>query len=254
LTEATQSVRRVLVIEDDPDMRQLLRLLFGRAQFAVVESGNGVDGLRAFYASRPDLVLLDVSLPRMDGWTTLERIREVSDVPVVMLSAHALELERVRGLRAGADDYVTKPFGRQELIARVEAILRRVSSPRTELEVYDDGRLTIAFPQRAVRVGDTEMRLTPTEFRLLAAFVRHPNQILSQTQLVDLVWAERGALAAEVKLYVSYLRRKLRTAGADGMIQTVRGFGYRYVAANGSWHGGRDNRAAAVTPLSRAAG
>ncbi len=122
---------RILVVDDDADIRSLVRELLGRQGYDVQEAANGRDGLRAFYASAPDLVILDVSMPELDGWQTLERIRDLSDVPVVMLTARAAELEKVRGLKADADDYVTKPFGRQELLARVEALLRR-AGPRME--------------------------------------------------------------------------------------------------------------------------
>src|SRR5919206_630764 len=132
---------RVLVIDDDADIRGLLRELLERASYEVVEAANGREGLRSLYGSSPDLVLLDVSMPELDGWQTLERIRDMSDVPVVMLTARAAELEKVRGLKAGADDYVTKPFGRQELLARVETLLRRVNGGQAAPEVYDDGYL-----------------------------------------------------------------------------------------------------------------
>jgi DNA-binding response OmpR family regulator len=119
---------RLLVIDDDADIRNLLRELLERAGYEVAESSNGRDGLRTLYSISPDLVLLDVSMPELDGWQTLERIRDLSDVPVLMLTARGHELERVRGLQAGADDYVVKPFGRQELLARVQALLRRAAS------------------------------------------------------------------------------------------------------------------------------
>src|SRR5919204_5090524 len=122
---------RVLVIEDEEDIRRLVTELLGRAGYRVEEAPDGRAGLRAFHAKPPDLVVLDVTMPELDGWQTLERIRDLSDVPVLMLTAHGEELERVRGLQAGADDYVAKPFGRQELTARVQALLRR-SRPPTE--------------------------------------------------------------------------------------------------------------------------
>jgi DNA-binding response OmpR family regulator len=222
--------RRVLVVEDDADMRELLRDLLGRAGFDVHEAADGRSALPALYALRPDIVILDISLPRMDGWTTLERIRELSNVPVMMLTAHALELERVRGLKAGADDYVTKPFGRQELLARLDAILRRSAPPTRDADHYIDELIELSFAQRSVRISGHDLRLTPLEFRLLAALVRHQNQVLSTEQLLELVWGSDRALADEVKQYVSYLRRKLRERGADGAIETVRGFGYRYRA------------------------
>jgi DNA-binding response OmpR family regulator len=220
----------VLVIDDDADIRGLLRELLERAGYEVAEGSNGRDGLRKLYATSPDLVLLDVSMPEIDGWQTLERIRDVSDVPVVMLTARAAELEKVRGLKEGADDYVTKPFGRQELLARVEAHLRRAGERAERPGTYADGLLTIDFAQREVMVNGTEVMLTPLEFKLLSTFVRHPNQVLSHEQLLELVWGDAlSGSRARTKLYVGYLRQKLATADdGESPIETVRGFGYRY--------------------------
>ena len=220
----------VLVVDDDADIRGLVRELLERAGHDVIDAPDGNEGLRVFYAEQPDLVILDVSMPGLDGWSALERIRELSDVPVMMLTARAEELDKVRGLRAGADDYVTKPFGRQELLARVDAALRRTRGGADEPERYADGFITIDFPQRAVSAGGQPVTLTPLEFRLLTAFVRNPNQVLSHDQLLELAWGSAGAAERDqVKLYVGYLRRKLGSAdGADSPIETMRGFGYRY--------------------------
>ena len=221
---------RVLVVDDEGDIRELVRELLGRAGYDVVEAPNGSEALKVFYAQQPDFVILDVQMPILDGWETLTRIREVSDVPVMMLTARAEELDKVRGLRAGADDYLTKPFGRQELLARVSANLRRSGTRDTVPELYADGLVTIDFAQREVFAGDEHVALTPLEFRLLTAFVQNPNQVLSHEQLLELVWGdERAAERDQVKLYVGYLRRKLGTTDADDSpIETVRGFGYRY--------------------------
>jgi DNA-binding response OmpR family regulator len=220
----------VLVIDDDADIRGLLRELLGRAGYQVVDSSNGREGLRALYASTPDLVLLDVSMPEMDGWQTLERIRDVSEVPVIMLTARTAELEKVRGLKAGADDYVTKPFGRQELLARVEAHLRRSGDRVEQPGTYADGLVTIDFAQREVTVAGQGVALTPLEFKLLTTFVRNPNQVLSHDQLLELVWGDSlTGSRARTKLYVGYLRQKLAVADSgESPIETVRGFGYRY--------------------------
>src|SRR5438132_2909193 len=221
---------RVLVVDDDSDIRGLVRGLLERAGHAVIEAADGNEGLRRFYSDQPDLVILDVSMPGLEGWDVLERIRELSDVPVLMLTARAEELDKVRGLRAGADDYVTKPFGRQELLARVDAGLRRRRMKESVQEAYADGFVEIDFPQRAVRAGGHEVSLTPLEFRLLTAFVRNPNQVLTHDQLLELAWGGAGAAERDqVKLYVGYLRRKLGTpTDSESPIETVRGFGYRY--------------------------
>ncbi len=222
--------RRVLVVDDDQDIRDLLRTLLERAGYLVDEAEDGKAALRQFYAASPDLVILDVSMPELDGWATLERIRDLSDVPVMMLTARTAELEKVRGLSAGADDYVAKPFGRQELLARVQALLRRTGGQTKTLETYADGFLSIDFAQRTVDVQGRQVSLTPLEFRLLSAFTQNSNQVLSRDQLLELVWGDPyGVSADQVKLYVGYLRKKLSPdAPDDTPVETVRGFGYRY--------------------------
>jgi DNA-binding response OmpR family regulator len=222
----------VLVVDDERDIRGLVHELLQRAGHDVVEAPDGNEALRRFYAEQPDLVILDVQMPGLDGWGVLERIRELSDVPVIMLTARAEELDKVRGLRAGADDYVTKPFGRQELLARVEAHLRRGRDRKGAPQQYADAFVEVDFAQRAVRAGGEDVSLTPLEFRLLTAFVRHPNQLLSHDQIVELAWGGEGSAERDqVKLYVGYLRRKLgEPPGGESPIETVRGFGYRYRA------------------------
>ena len=229
--ESGMNATRVLVIDDDNDIRGLVVELLQRAGLEVDQAPDGRAGLRAFHQSPADLVVLDVSMPEMDGWETLERIRDLSDVPVLMLTARGAELERVRGLQAGADDYMVKPFGRQELIARVQALLRRArASSEDRQDTYADDRVTIDFAQRAVTYEERQVSLTPLEFKLLSAFVRHPRQVLSRDQLLDLVWGDAyGVSGDQVKLYVGYLRRKLDPDKPDAVpIETVRGFGYRY--------------------------
>ena len=226
----------ILIADDDADVRALIAGLLERAGYAVLSATDGREALRVLHSRRPGLVVLDVSMPGMDGWQALERIREISDVPVLMLTASGDELDRVRGLRGGADDYVTKPFGRQELLARVEALLRRAGGRAEVTEHYRDDLVEVDFAQRTVRVAQRELRLTPLEFRLLAAFVTHSGQLLSRDQLLKLAWGDPAERAGhEVKIYVGYLRRKLdEAAGAGAAIETVRGFGYRYLPPGGS--------------------
>jgi DNA-binding response OmpR family regulator len=221
---------RVLVVDDDEDIRLLLRELLERAGYTVDEAETGRGALRHLFSNTPALVILDVTMPDMDGYQTLERIRDLSDVPVMMLTARTQELEKVRGLSAGADDYVAKPFGRQELLARVQALLRRSGGKTEVLEAYADSFVQIDYQQRRVVVDEREVQLTPLEFRLLSAFVQNPNQVLSRDQLLELVWGDPyGVSGDQVKLYVGYLRRKLAPETPDAApIETVRGFGYRY--------------------------
>jgi DNA-binding response OmpR family regulator len=226
----------ILIADDDVDVRRLIVTLLERGGYRALEAADGLEALRLLYARRPAAVLLDVTMPGLDGWQVLERIREVSDVPVLMLTAQGEELHRVRGLRAGADDYVPKPFGRQELLARVEALLRRAGGRAEVAEAYRDELLEVDFEERRILVRGEPVSFTPLEFRLLGAFVRHPGQLLSRDQLLELAWGDPSARSGgEVKLYVGYLRRKLEAAaGAGSAIETVRGFGYRYRAAGGA--------------------
>src|SRR3954453_12610807 len=173
----------------------MVRRLYERNEAEVIEAATGTDGLNALYGTRPDLVLLDITMPGLDGWRVLNRIRELTDVPVLMLTASDGELEKVRALRAGADDYVTKPFGLQELLARSEALLRRRRSGEEAPAkyagslvggVFHAAAAKYAAPPAAVdfraaeaRAGGTPLTLTPLEFRLLTAFIRNPNQVLS---------------------------------------------------------------------------
>lgn len=223
---------RILVVDDDPDIRALVKELLERSGAVVRVASDGREALRMLYDVRPELIVLDIAMPGMDGWQTLERIREMTDVPVVMLTAREGELEAVRGLKAGADDYIRKPFGRQELLARVQALLRRAGSAKPpERELHDDGLVRIDVANADVAVNGQAVQLTPLEFRLLLAFVRNHDQVLTRDQILDLVWGDSSNVAGEqVKLYVGYLRRKLEQVLPAGEmpIETVRGFGYRY--------------------------
>lgn len=227
---ATDPSRRVLVVDDDDDIRLLLNDLLIGAGYRVETAADGRAALRVFHQNPTDLVVLDLSMPELDGFETLNRLRDLSDVPVILLTARSSEIDKVRGFRAGADDYVVKPFGRQELLARVGALLRR--APEVERrDHYDDGAISIDYATRLVMCRGLPVRLTPLEFRLLDAFARHPGYVLSAEQLIEHCWGhEQGVSRDQVKLYVSYLRKKLGQ-NSDGWkpIETVRGFGYRYV-------------------------
>lgn len=224
------SQKSILVIEDDPDIRYLLCVRLRHAGYEPIEAGNGNDGLRHLHERRPALVILDIGLPGMDGWQVLQRIRDLTSTPVLILSARGLEAEKVRGLQSGADDYVTKPFGHQELIARIGVLLRRAvdeDEPETE---YADPRLQIDIRSRSVRADGVDAQLTPGEFRLLLALVQHVGQILSPEQLLERAWDDPTTTnTSRVKFTVLRLRRKLGWDDpATSPIESVRGFGYRY--------------------------
>jgi DNA-binding response OmpR family regulator len=227
---------RVLVIEDDQDISLSIRTVLSRNGFEVTSEADGKDGLRAFHSVRPDLVILDIGLPTLDGWSVLERIRDLSDAPVLILTAHGRESDKVRGLHGGADDYLTKPFGNSELAARVEALLRRPRSAAPPADVFDDGSLQVQLESREVSVNGQEVSLTPTEYRLLAALIKHPGQTLTPEQLLKLAWNDPFGVGPDrVKFGVMRLRRKLSQNASPGRdpgssIEAVRGFGYRYVA------------------------
>jgi DNA-binding response OmpR family regulator len=224
----------VLVIEDDTDIALGITTVLSRNGFDVTTAPDGRQGLRTLHAAAPDLVVLDLGLPEMDGWTVLERIRDLSDVPVLILSARGMEADKVRGLRGGADDYLTKPFGNGEFVARVQALLRRYQQDTQTLpDVYDDGTVQVNFASHEVIVDGTPAALTATEYRLLAALIRHRGQILSPVKLLELAWSDPFGVGPDrVKYSVMRLRRKLGAAtGADSPIEAVRGFGYRYRAS-----------------------
>ena len=223
-------MKTILLIDDSETQRVVLTDRLQRLGYVVTSAADGRAGLRELYNRRPDIVLLDVLMPELDGWGTLERIREISDVPVIMLTSQDTEIDRVRGLRGGADDYVGKPFSPAELAARVEAVLRRTGEREKVRERYDDGVVMIDFGTRDVTIRGNAIHLTPLEFRLLAALTEHAGQVLSREQLLDLVWGSTYDVTDDqVKTYIGYLRRKLGDDAVDSqLIETVRGFGYRY--------------------------
>jgi DNA-binding response OmpR family regulator len=221
----------VLVVEDDSDIAMAVSTVLGSVGHDVIISSTGTDALRLFNDQSPDLVVLDIGLPEIDGWQVLERIRDVSEVPVIMLTARDLESDKVRGLMGGADDYLTKPFGKQELIARVHTLLRRNRGHETKDAHYADGLLEVDFVDHQVRLQGVTVDVTPTEFRLVAAFVRHPRHVLSLGQLLEAAWNDPTGIGPDrVKFAILRLRRKLGNESASAScIESVRGFGYRYL-------------------------
>jgi DNA-binding response OmpR family regulator len=222
---------QVLVIEDDSAVQQLIDTVLRRQGFDVLLAGTGRAGLRQVHEHRPGVVVLDVGLPDLDGWQVLERIRDISEVPVLMLTGYAEEPDKVRGLRAGADDYLTKPFGLDEFTARLEALLRRGSwaTPET-MDAFTDGDLCVDFGGRTVTLDGELVGVTPIEFKLLAALVRNPGQVLTAEELLLQAWDDGSGIGADrVKFSVHRLRRKLGWEELErSPIEAVRGFGYVY--------------------------
>jgi DNA-binding response OmpR family regulator len=222
----------ILVVDDSATERAVIESKLEHAGYRVFSADSCATALRTLYDVRPDLVVLDVVMPEVDGWKTLERIRQASDVPVIMLTAQTGDIERVRGLRSGADDYLCKPFNPAELTARIEAVLRRTGSDSTVREKYDDGAIGIDVARAEVTVHGEPVRLTPLEFRLLQALTEHAGNVLSNDQLLALAWGDNVTAAHDrVKLYIGYLRKKIELDPAEPrLIENVRGYGYRYVA------------------------
>jgi DNA-binding response OmpR family regulator len=223
----------ILIIEDDETTRTLLKRAFIQSGAKVVEAEDGAAGMRAIYADKPEAVLLDIEMPGIDGFGALERIRDLTDVPVMMLTSSDQKDVKLRAFEGGADDYVTKPFDTEEVVARTRALARRHGGKGSPTggqgDRYVDEYLEVDFAGVEARVGDKQLELTPLQFRLLSTFVRHPNQALTPDQLLDRAWRSDSYSPERVKVHVANLRKKLADAGAPpDRIETVRGFGYRY--------------------------
>lgn len=207
--------KKVLIVDDDETLVRLIDQVLAQKGYEVLKASNGQEGLRLLFDQRPDLVLLDVVMPRMDGWQTLDRIRDVSDVPVIMLTGkRRVEEDIVRGLDCGADDYLLKPVGNRELVARVKAALRRAklsSSADAKREItYSDGFLTVDVAERKVIVNGERVKLTPREFRLFALLVENAGRILTHKQVLEKVWGWEYIDDLDyVRIYISHLRQKI---------------------------------------------
>ncbi len=225
--------RLILVVDDEERMARFIHLNLEHDGFQVIEAYRGMQAIDLIRERLPDLVLLDVMLPDLDGFEVLKIIREVNTVPVIMLTAKGEEEDRVRGLEYGADDYITKPFSPRELVSRVRAVLRRTESTsvasRDLIEV--DGRLRIDFGRREVWVNGELVKLRPTEYRLLYHLVQNAGWVMTYDQLLAKVWGyEYRDEPHYVRLYVNYLRQKIEDDPANPKyILTERGVGYRFV-------------------------
>ncbi|MFH1484752.1 MAG: response regulator transcription factor [Chloroflexota bacterium] len=222
---------KILVVDDEPSVTELLKEVLEDAGYTVFGFLDGLEGLKAFFRCQPDLAIIDIMMPRMDGWELCSRIREVSDVPVLFLSAKGQEMDKVRGLALGADDYITKPVGNKELVARVESALRRARMPTVveQRESYSDEALTIDFLKREVYARGQSVSLTPLEYRLLGCLVRSEGRALSLDELLNAVWGPEDYSPELVKWHIGHLRKKIEEDSSNPkLVVTVRGVGYRY--------------------------
>jgi two-component system KDP operon response regulator KdpE len=223
----------ILVVDDEPRMIQFIRMNLELEGYRVIQASNGLEALDKVRDELPDLVIMDVMMPDLDGFETLRILRETSDVPVIMLTVKAEEDDIVRGLRLGADDYVTKPFSPRELSSRVEALLRRAELPtpikRTAIEI--DDHLTIDFARREVIVDGEPVQLRPTEYRLLFHLVNNAGWVMPHETLLQKVWGyEYRDETHYLRLYITYLRQKIEKDPSNPQyILTERGVGYRFV-------------------------
>jgi DNA-binding response OmpR family regulator len=231
--DATRDMK-ILVVDDDPDVVEAISLSFGLQwpESSIVPAHDGREALRVFDRTHPDVVLLDIGLPDMDGFDVTRHIRERSDVPILMISARGEEIDKVRGLELGADDYVTKPFGYLELSARIRAVLRRMQSPAPAAGgIFRSGPVAINYATHEVTLRGKPVKLTPIEYKLLYQLTRNTGQVLLHDQLLTRVWGPeyRGELDY-LRIYVRRLREKLEdTPQTPIRILTERGTGYRYV-------------------------
>jgi two-component system KDP operon response regulator KdpE len=229
--------KTILVVDDEPRIVQFVTMNLELEGFQVVGASNGPEALDRLSASPgPDLVVLDVMMPGMDGFETLGRIREISNVPVIFVSVKGEEFDRIMGLDLGADDYLTKPFSPRELVSRIRAVFRRMeaSAPPRSREVTVDEQLSINFDQRKAVVRGKEVRLRPTEYRLLYQLVNNPGQLLTHETLLSRVWGpEYRDETHYLRLYITYLRQKLEPDPRNPhYILSERGLGYRFKEFN----------------------
>jgi len=226
---------RILIVEDEPEFAALLELWMRQSGYEALVAPTGNDALRRFYEAHPDLVILDVSLPGLDGWQVIERVREFSRVPIILVTARSSEADKIRGLKLGADDYITKPLSFPELVARVEAALRRASTPSPDRPRRLQHRdLVIDLDEHRAQLRGEDVRLTPTEFRLLAYLVEHAGQLATHRQILSAVWgAGYDRDVHLLRMTIRNLRMRLDAAAPGAsLITTEYGLGYRLTGSS----------------------
>ena len=219
---------RVLIVDDEPQILRFLRTTLGANGFDVMEAATGAEALRHAAADAPDVIVLDLGLPDMDGKDVIKKLREWSQTPVVVLSARAREPEKIEALDAGADDYVNKPFGIGELMARLRAALRHRLKQEGVPPVFKLGSLSVDLVKRAIKRGATQVHLTPKEYDLLRVFVQNAGKVVTQRQLLEAVWGPAHVEdASYLRVYIGQLRRKIESEGEAPLIENEPGVGYR---------------------------
>jgi two-component system KDP operon response regulator KdpE len=219
---------RILVIDDEPQILRFLRTSLTANGYEVIEAGTVADGRALINKEQPDVIVLDLGLPDGDGKDVLRHVRAQGETPVLILSARDREAEKVEALDLGADDYVNKPFGIEELTARLRAALRHRLRQQGEQPIFKSGDLSVDIPRRIVKRGEELIHLTPKEFDLLRFFVKHAGKVLTQRQILQEVWGPAHTSDAEyLRVYIGQLRRKLHATRENPIIETEQGVGYR---------------------------
>lgn len=221
---------RILIVDDDNTLLGFIQEYLEREGFEISSATGGDKALRLFYQDRPDLVVVDVMMPGMDGWELCARLQELSDIPIIMLTAKTSENDKLRGFRLGVDDYITKPFSMAELVARIRAVLTRSASKRSkDLEVFQIGNLRVDVRKRQVLLNEKVVDLTPTEYRLMETLARKPGEAIAHDDIVSQVWGdEHEGGDSALRRYIWLLRQKVeRDPKNPERIITLRSFGYR---------------------------
>ena len=223
---------KILIVDDEPDVRALVRssLSFARQDLTPLEAADGDEALSMINSERPDLVVLDLAMPRRDGFALLEQVRQKTDLPIIVLTARGLEEDKIKGLRLGADDYLTKPFSPRELVARIESVLRRSAPRASRTGIIETHDLVVDLTARRVRRAGKDIHFTPTEFNLLTELATHAGEALTHDVLLTRVWGPEYRYETQyLKVYVGRLRDKIEPdPDQPKLIQTVRGVGYRF--------------------------
>lgn len=231
---------RILVIDDEPQIHRFLRPALEVAGYGVERADTAQEGIRQTTLRAPDAILLDLGLPDLDGQKALLKLRTITHVPIIVVSARQQNEEKVQALDSGADDYVQKPFAMPELLARLRACLRRALVQEGVVEPWTNGDLIIDLLRRTVRIEGKDVMLTPREYNLLSALVRNPGRVVTHQQLLKMVWgSEHGGDVQALRVYIGHLRQKLGE-GAAGLIRTETGVGYRLLEPKAGSTGDKD--------------